>query len=142
MAGLKRSHRQRRKRSVAIVRQAISRLQEIGSPVTLGRIARISHELSDMGMGVSESTILRNPECRELYEEAAQPLRRRRTNGHLLNSKVEAPTDVERRRAHYLMRLTKAQLSVYIIAVERELAFSEKANSILREKILRKSLGL
>ncbi|MGL6252358.1 MAG: hypothetical protein ACRC3F_15635, partial [Billgrantia desiderata] len=74
MAGLKRSHQQRRNRSVAIVRQAISRLQETGSPVTLGRIARMSRELSDTGMGISESTILRNPECCQLYEEAAQPV--------------------------------------------------------------------
>ncbi|WP_146218707.1 hypothetical protein [Halomonas sp. LBP4] len=120
MAGLKRSHQQRRNRSVTIVRRAISRLQEIDSPVTLGRIARISRELSDTGIGISESTILRNPECRQLYEEAAQPVRRRRTVGRLLNSEVERPTDAERRRMHYLMRLTKAELAARIIAVERD----------------------
>lgn len=141
MAGLRRSHQQRRNRSVVIVRRAISRLQEIGSPVTLGRIARISRELFDTGMGVSESTILRNPECRQLYEEAAQPIRRQRTVGRLLDSKVEMPTDAERRRMHYLMRLTKAELAARIIAVERELACSEKSAEVLRDRILRESLG-
>lgn len=142
MAGLKRSHQQRRNRSVAIVRQAISRLQETGSPVTLGRIARMSRELSDTGMGISESTILRNPECCQLYEEAAQPVRRRRTIGRLLNSDVERPTDAERRRMHYLMRLTKAELAARILAVERKLTLSEKSNGVLRDQILRENLGL
>ncbi|NYS61887.1 MULTISPECIES: hypothetical protein [Halomonadaceae] len=142
MAGLKRSHQQRRNRSVTIVRRAISRLQEIGSPVTLGRIARISRELSDTGMGISESTILRNPECHQLYEEAAQPVRRRRAVGRSLAREVESPTDAERRRMHYLMRQTKAELAVRIIAVERELACSEKSNGVLRDRIIQEKLGL
>nr|WP_299241338.1 hypothetical protein [uncultured Halomonas sp.] len=142
MAGLKRSHQQHRNRSVAIVRQAISRLQEAGSPVTLGRIARISRELSDTGMGISESTILRNPECRQLYEEAAHPIRRWRTVGRLLNREVKTPTDTERQRMHYLMRLTKAELAARVIAVERELACSEKSNGVLLDRILEESLGL
>ncbi|SHF59352.1 hypothetical protein SAMN02745148_03060 [Modicisalibacter ilicicola DSM 19980] len=141
MAGLKRSHQQRRNRSVTIVRRAISRLQEIGSPVTLGRIARISRDLSDTGMGISESTILRNLECRQLYEEAAQPVRQRRVVGRPLAREVEKPTDVERRRMHYLMRQTKAELAARIIAVERELVCSEKSNGVLRDRILREKFG-
>lgn len=142
MAGLKHSHQQCRDRSVAIVRRAISRLQETDSTVTLGRIARVSREFSDTGIGISESTILRNPECRYLYEEAAQPTRRRRVVGRLLNREVENPTDAERRRVCYLMRLTKAELAARIISVERELACSEKSNGILREQILQEKLGV
>ncbi|WP_136253678.1 hypothetical protein [Onishia niordana] len=140
LAGLKRSHQRRRNNSVEIVRRAITRLKETNSPVSLGRIARMTRELSETGVGVSESTILRNPECRQLYEEAAQPVRRRHTIGHCLDSKVATPTDTERRRANYLMRWTKAQLSAHIIAIERELSLSEKANCTLREKILKNNL--
>ena len=99
-------------------------------------------ELSDTGVGVSESTILRNPECRQLYEEAAQPVRRRRTVGRPLAREVERPSDAERRRMHYLMRQTKAELAARIIAVERELACSEKSNGVLRDQIIREKLGL
>ena len=70
LAGLRRSHQQRRNQSTESVRRAIKTLQEAGSPVTLGRIAKATRELSADGDGISESTILRNPECRRLYEEA------------------------------------------------------------------------
>lgn len=142
MAGLKRSHQQRRNRSIVIVRRAISRLQDTGCPVTLGRIARISRELSDTKVGVSESIILRNPECHQLYEEAAQPVHQRRAVGRPLSREVERPSDAERRRMHYLMRQTKAELAARIIAVERELACSEKSNGVLRDQIIREKLGL
>lgn len=43
---------------------------------------------------------------------------------------------------HYLMRQTKAELAVRIIAVERELACSEKSNGVLRDRIIQEKLGL
>lgn len=142
LAGLRRSHQQRRNQSAESVRRAIRTLQEAGSPVTLGRIAKASRELSADGDGISESTILRNSECRRLYEEAAQPVRRRRiVKRALTQGDTQEPTAAEVRRAHYLLRMTKAELGAQVIELERELARSEQANSLLRERILHQALG-
>ncbi|GEM_PF-1330820 len=142
LAGLRRSHQQRRNQSTESVRRAIKTLQEAGSPVTLGRIAKATRELSADGDGISESTILRNPECRRLYEEAAKPVRRRRVVKRVLaQGNTPGPTAAEVRRLHYLLRMTKAELAAQIIEVERELARSEKANNLLREKVLFEALG-
>lgn len=142
LAGLRRSHLQRRNQSTESVQRAIKKLQEAGSPVTLGRIAKATRELSAEGDGISESTILRNPECRQLYEDAAQPVRRRRpVKRALAQGDTPEPTVAEVRRLHYLLRLTKAELGAQVIKLERELARSEQANSLLREKILHQALG-
>ena len=107
---LRRSHETRKARSVQIVREAIACLRRDEKRVTLQAIVEAAKSARTTAQGqehrdISESTILRNPVCRQLYEDAVEPPVRRRKPKRRLNGVLEEPpTPAETRRMHYLLR--------------------------------------
>ena len=144
---LKRSHETRKARSVQIVREAITRLQRNEKRVTLKAIVEAAKSASTTTQGgtrrdIAESTILRNPVCRQLYEDAVEHQVHRRTPKRRLKGALEdQPTSAETRRMHYLLRFSKTELAALLINTERVLKKSEDDNGILRDKLLLTELG-
>src|SRR3546814_7141884 len=67
LAGLRQYGNDRQIETLAIVRKAIAALRLGGARVTLGSIAEATKPFTPTGRGLAESTILRNPACRDLY---------------------------------------------------------------------------
>src|SRR3546814_16190740 len=105
-------------------------------------IAEATKPFTPNGRGLAESTILRNPACRDLYMKEAQPVRRQRRLKRTLTAVLEnGPTESEASRMRYLMRGTKEELAVQLIQAERRLQTSNSANALLRNTMLKKELG-
>jgi hypothetical protein len=142
LKGLRKSHEIRRKRTLDIVSAAINTLRDTGERITLGRISEATRHVTGTGRCISESTILRNAGCKSLYEQAANPVKRRRASKSVLGRKLEdEPSEIEVRRMHFLLRSTKAELVALTIKTERELESLSEANNLLREKMLLSELG-
>lgn len=143
IAGLRKSHEQRKKQTLKIVNLAIRTLKAAGESITLGRIVDATKNFTGTGRAISASTILRNTDCRELYEREAKPQKRRSHSSVRLffNIGKDKPNEAEARRMRYLMRSTKIELVVKIILIERELEHQCFANSQLRDQILLAELG-
>lgn len=139
---LRKIYENKRTKTLKIVSEAISKLKRSGSKISLGRISAATQDLTDNKRQISESTILRNPACRALYEKEVNPIRRTKSPKRTLSFSLDAPpTEIELRRAHYLLRSTKIELAALIISLERGLNNAEKANATLREKILSDQIG-
>jgi hypothetical protein len=126
----------------AIVTKAVLKLKKAGAPISLGRIADATRELTASGRGVSQSTILRNPACKAIYEREVKPAKKAPRVRRILRQELEGPsTEVEIRRLRYLLRFTKAEIAAMTIRVERDLAISNNANELLRDQLLSVSVG-
>src|SRR3546814_2671371 len=116
LAGLRQYGNDRQIETLAIVRKAIAALRLGGARVTLGSIAEATKPSTPTGRGLAESTILRNPACRDLYMKEAQPVRRQRRLKRTLTAVLEnGPTESEAKRMQYTMRGTKEELAVQLI---------------------------
>lgn len=127
--GLQAHYARSSERSVLTVRSAIRALQDSGRKVTLDGI--VKHASGT----ISQTTILRNPSCRALYEVATAStlstrVRQRRGARFVCADKREAS------RAQYLRRKTKEDLIKLLIQAERELRAEREHTANLREKLL------
>lgn len=141
LEGLRKCHEMRRTRTVEVVSETIKSMQRSKERITLGRIVDATKSKTGTGKSISASTILRNAACRDLYEKAATPKRKRRqTKGILDRALGEKPSEAETRRMAYLFRLTKGELAAFVVNIERELHAQIEANNLLRDKLLSKLL--
>jgi len=158
-ASLRPTYDARRARSVAAVRVAVAVLVAEGRRVTLAAIERVSNDLPEGA--VSAKTVLRNPECRALYDAAAGTTtkRKNRSGQRTLRAELAAadragnsdnrgppaltgpPSTAELRRARRLDRRTKRELAAMVIRLEREVEALHRHNANLRESLLRNGLG-
>jgi hypothetical protein len=147
----------RRARSVAAVRAAVAALAAAGHRVTLAAIEQASRGLPEGA--VSAKTVLRNVECRALYDAAAagRPgvVRSSRSGSRALRAELAAvagtgdedgaapaaPSAAEVRRARLLDRRSKRDLAAMVIRLEREVGALHRHNANLRDRLLRDSLG-
>lgn len=159
-ASLRASYDARRVHSVAAVRAAIAALVAQGRQVTLAGIEQASRELPEGA--TTAKTVLRNPECRALYDAAAGKAAKhkgppaRRTLRVELAAAADAagpgdnagaapstgpPSSAELRRAQRLDRRSKRELAAMVIRLEREVAALHCHNANLRDRLLRDRLG-
>lgn len=130
---------ERRKKSVEIVKLSIETLQQRNVKVTLQAIVNIAMELSkesnDNNLKISHMTILRNEECRKLYENVREHQNKRRKNNNL--KKIDPPlTRYEVNKIRELSRLTKNDLVLLVIESERKNKNELSINTKLREKLI------
>lgn len=128
----------KRQRSVEIVKLSIETLQQRNAKVTLQAIVNIAMELSkkfnDINLKISHMTILRNEECRKLYESARENKNKKRKNSF---KKIEPPlTKYEVNKIKELSRLTKNDLLLLLIESERKNKNELSINKNLREKLI------
>ncbi len=158
-ASLRPTYDARRARSVAAVRVAVAVLVAEGRRVTLAAIERVSNDLPEGA--VSAKTVLRNPECRSLYDAAAGTTtkRKKRSGQRTLRAELATadragnsdnggapaltgpPSAAELRRARRLDRRSKRELAAMVIQLEREIEALHRHNANLREFLLRNGLG-
>ena len=157
-ASLRPSYEARRTRSVAAVQAAVAALGVEGRRVTLAAIEQVSRELPEGA--VSAKTVLRNPECRALYDEAVGAVikRKGRLGQRTLQAELaadragngdnggapaltRAPSAAELRRARRLDRRSKRELAAMVIRLEREVATLHRHNANLRDRLLQDVLG-
>ncbi|MGR2922306.1 hypothetical protein [Acinetobacter sp. 1125_18A] len=129
---------EKRKRSLEIVRLSIETLQQRNIKVTLQAIVNIAMELSiefnDNNLKISHMTILRNEECRKLYENFREHQNKRRKNNL---KKIDPPlTKYEVNKIRELSRLTKNDLLLLLIESERKNKNELSINTKLREKLI------
>ena len=142
------------------MRAAITALVAQDRRVTLAGIEQVSRELPEGT--TTAKTVLRNLECRALYDAAVGratkhkgPSAKRALRVELAaatnvagagdNAGVAASTDLpsaaELRRAHRLDRRSKRELAAMVIRLEREVEALHRHNANLRECLLRNGLG-
>ena len=159
-ASLRPFYEARRAQSLAAVRAAIEALAAEGRRVTLAAIEQVSRGLPEGA--VSAKTVLRNPECRELYAVVAGlATRRKRSSGQCtlraelaavadkdddsdnggVATSAASPSTAELRRAQRLDRRSKRELAAMVIRLEREVEALHRHNANLREFLLRNGLG-
>lgn len=159
-ASLRASYDARRARSFSAVRAAIAELQAHGRRVTLASIERVSQELPEGK--TTAKTVLRNPECRALYDAAAGRITRHKGpqarralrvelattaevagagDDGVTTASTDPPSAAELRRAQRLDRRSKRELAAMVIRLEREVAALGRHNANLRERLLQDILG-
>ena len=141
------------------MRAAITALVAQDRRVTLAGIEQVSRELPEGT--TTAKTVLRNPECRALYDAAVGrttkhkgPSAKRALRVELAaatnaanpsnNAAMEPaapPSVAELRRAQRLDRRSKRELAAMVIRLEREVAALHRHNANLRDRLLRDSLG-
>lgn len=139
------------------MRAAVAALVTQGRQVTLAGIEQVSRELPTGA--TTAKTVLRNPECRALYNAAAGTATKRKSPSakHALRVELAVtadatgvgddatapvpPSAAELRRAQRLDRRSKRELTAMVIRLEREVAALHRHNANLRDRLLRDSLG-
>lgn len=129
---------EKRQRSVEIVRLSIETLQQRNVKVTLQAIVNIAVELSkkfnDSNLKISHMTILRNEECRKLYENVRENKNKKRKNDF---KKIDPPlTKYEVNKIRELSILTKNDLLLLLIESERKNKNELSINTKLRENLI------
>jgi hypothetical protein len=140
--GLRQSWEAKKAETLDAVRKAIASLRSSDVPITLRRISEKTKEFTASGLCVSESTVLRNTACYELYALEVLPSKTQKSGKRILAGRLkDSPTEIEMRRMHYLQRSSKLELIALLIATERQLTSANTANNALREKLLLDELG-
>lgn len=131
-------YKEKRKKSVEIVKLSIEALQQNDIKITLQSIVNIaldfSKKFNDSNFKISHMTILRNEECRELYENARESKHKKTQNNF---KKISPPlTKYEINKIRAFSKLTKKDLLVLLIESERENKNERLINTNLREKLI------
>ena len=129
-AGLAAHYAKASEASATTVAAAIKKIVNAGQRVTLSGI--VEHSLGR----ISHTTILRNPKCRALYDEATaqESTPRTRTRRRL---RLTGADQREVTRAAYLLRKTKEEIIRITIQAERDLRIEREHTANLRDKLLR-----
>lgn len=115
-------YREKRKKSVEIVKLSIEALQHNDIKITLQSIVNMAFDLSkkfnDSNFRISHMTVLRNEECRKLYENSRESKSKNMKNSL---KKISPPlTKYEINKIRMLSKLTKSDLLILLIESERK----------------------
>lgn len=130
---LQKQYHRRRKRTVALVKDAISVLRRQAKAISIASIVTTTRTLDSEGKGISASAVLQNPDANELYKAARtwRPTRARRPKPTLDFEKLPLPVRLGRNvdvARHRLSKLTKPELIARLLTVEHAYARLYQAN--------------
>lgn len=118
-------YKERRRRTVALIRGAIEHLKKHKQPISLANVVAATKEIDELKRGLSLTTILRNSDSYELYVQhrawkpritARRPVTRAAQDPAKLVVKVGRDAAAARRR---LLKLSKQELIERLMHVER-----------------------